>query len=234
MSLSPHALGLVLVALAMTRFTVLQPATLAQEQAAGPFAKWEPEIQAIEAAQKADPPAKGGVIFAGASSIRLWRTLATDFPQYKVSNTGFGGSQLAENTYFAPRIILPYQPRMIVIHAGGNDISSGKSPEQVLADFKAFVATVKAKLPDVKIAYLSINPTPARWAQREKQIKANQLIQQEIAGRAKDQLVFIDTWAPLLDEKGQPRPELHIEDKLHPNAAGYQIRRDIILPFLKP
>jgi hypothetical protein len=40
----------------------------------------------------------------------------------------------------------------------------GKTPEQVFADFKAFVEKVHARRPEMPIAYISIAPNPARWA----------------------------------------------------------------------
>ena len=63
--------------------------------------------------------------------IRLWKTLAQDFPEYKVLNRGFGGCQIADCTYYADRIVVPYKPRLIVLRAGGNDIAAGKTSEQV-------------------------------------------------------------------------------------------------------
>lgn len=71
---------------------------------------------------------------------------------------------------------IPYQPRLIILRAGGNDIQAGKTPEQVCGDFQAFVEKVRAKLPKVRIAYMTINATPARWANVEREKKANQLI----------------------------------------------------------
>src|SRR5215210_5714815 len=48
------------------------------------FARWEPEIAAYEKADQANPPPKGAILFIGSSTIRLWSTLAQDFPQHKV------------------------------------------------------------------------------------------------------------------------------------------------------
>ena len=42
-------------------------------------------------ADQANPPAKGGIVFTGSSSIRRW-DLATSFPKLKPLNRGFGGS----------------------------------------------------------------------------------------------------------------------------------------------
>jgi lysophospholipase L1-like esterase len=156
--------------------------------------------------------------------------LPKDFPQYNVINRGFGGSQIADSTYFADRIVIPYRPSAIVLHAGANDLSAGKTPEQVFADFRAFVEKVHTALPETPIAFLSINPTPARWAQADKQKETNRLIQSYIAG--KNRLAFLDQWDLLLGPDGKPRPELHIKDRLHPNAAGYKIRTELVSKYL--
>jgi lysophospholipase L1-like esterase len=199
--------------------------------AKSPSDRWEKEIRAFEAADKKPPPPEGAVLFTGASGIRMWTTLAEDFPDQKIINRGFGGSEMADSVHFADRIVVPYKPRLIVIQAGGNDINNGKSPEQVLADFKAFVEKVRAKLPDVRIAYLSMNPSPSRWAQRDKQQKGNQFIRDYIA--AGKNLDYIDFWDAMLGPDGQPRADLFIQDRLHNNAAGYKIRADIVRPHLK-
>jgi lysophospholipase L1-like esterase len=219
--------------LAMSPWTHSADAQKATEKpgAKSPSQKWEKEIQAFEAADKKQPPPEGAILFVGASGIRMWKTLAEDFPDQKVINRGFGGSEMADSAYFADRIVIPYKPRLIVVQAGGNDINNGKSPEQVLADFRAFVEKVRAKLPDVRIAYLSMNPSPSRWAQREKQQKGNQLVKDYIA--AGKNLDYIDFWGAMLGPDGQPREDLFIQDRLHNNAAGYKIRADIVRPHLK-
>ena len=119
------------------------------------FAAWEKAITKFEQMDATNPPPKNGVEFIGASTITRWQTLAQDFPSQPVFNRGFGGSQIVDSTHFAPRVIFPYAPRMIVLRAGGNDLWAGKSPDQVFADFREFAATVHAKLPDTEIVFLS-------------------------------------------------------------------------------
>jgi lysophospholipase L1-like esterase len=196
-----------------------------------PSAMWEKAIRSFEAADKRYPPPKGAVLFVGASSIRLWKTLPRDFRDYNVINRGFGGSQIADCAFFADRIVIPYQPSAIVLHAGVNDLSSGKTPQQVCDDFRAFVEKIRTALPETPIAFLSINPTPAAWSQAEKQKETNRLIQSYIAG--KNRLAFIDQWAALLGPDGKPRDDLHIRDHQHPNAAGYKIRAQVVGEYLK-
>lgn len=218
--------------LALT-FLVLAPVLRADDKAPvkpHDYAKWEKEIAAFEQADAKNPPDRGGIVFVGSSSIRLWKTLAEDFPQHRVLNRGFGGSEIADSSYFAERIILPYAPRLVVLYAGGNDLNSGKPPEQVIADFKTFFATVRAKLPDAEIAYISSAGNPARWAQVER-VKA---VNTSIEAFLKDQprAKFIDVFHRMLGDDGLPRPEIFVADKLHMNAEGYKLWTEIIRPLL--
>ena len=197
--------------------------------ARGP-ARWEREIAAFEAADRANPPPKGAVLFVGASTITLWKSLPRDFPEHKVINRGFGGSEIADTTHFADRIIFPYEPQMIFLRSGSNEIFAGKSPEQVLADFEAFVAKVREKLPEAWIVYISINAIPSRWGQNEKNQKANALI---LASAEKlPKVRYLDIWDISITPDGKPREELFLPDRLHFNEQGYKLLADRVRPFL--
>ena len=199
--------------------------------AKSPSQRWEGDIRAFEAADKKSPPPQGGILFIGSSGIRMWKTLAQDFPEHQVLNRGFGGSQIADSVYYANRIVFPYKPRLIVLRAGGNDIAAGKTPEQCAADFRVFVEKVRAKLPETRICYMAFNNTPARWPNAGKENKLNQLIKDYIA--AHENLDYIDAATPMLGADGKPRPELFLQDRLHCNAAGYQLWTSIVRPYLK-
>ena len=54
--------------------------------------KWQGAMEAFAKADAANPPAKGGIVFVGSSSIVRWKSLAQDFPEHRVVNRGFGGS----------------------------------------------------------------------------------------------------------------------------------------------
>lgn len=212
-------------------FVVFAP-QLRAEIPADPFAKWEKEISAFEEKDKQNPPPKGGIVFVGSSSIRKWTTLAEDFPNHQVLNRGFGGSQLVDSIHFADRIVLPYEPRMVVLYAGTNDIHAGKSPEQVFADFQAFVEKIHAKLPKTEIAYISNAGNPARWAEVDRVKAANALIESYV----KDQpgLKFINVFPRMLGSDGLPRPEIFGADRLHMNAEGYKLWTEIVGQYLPP
>ena len=190
--------------------------------------RWEPEIQAFEASDRTNPPPRNGILFIGSSSFRLWKTMAQDFPGKPVLNRGFGGSEIADSTAFASRIIFPYHPRMIVLYAGDNDLASGKSPEQVVSDYGAFVRTVRGKLPETHIAFLSIKPCPSRWRLKN-EINA---VNHQIAVMQEKGLLFIDIYPRMLGPDGTPRADLFMSDGLHPNAKAYQLWASVITPYL--
>jgi lysophospholipase L1-like esterase len=194
------------------------------------FNKWEKEIAAFERTDRTNPPPKKALLFTGSSTIRLWTNLQADFPKHPVINRGFGGSQIEDATHFADRIIFPYQPSVIFLRAGGNDLWAGKSVEQVFTDFQDFVKTVHAKLPRAKIVFISLSPSIARWKQADKEKSLNKLIE-TFVGRNKG-LAYIETFPLPLAANGEPRPELFRDDKLHFNAEGYKLLAQRVRPFV--
>ena len=198
------------------------------EQVSSPA--WEADMQRFEAADAQSPPPRGGVLFIGSSSIRFWDTLAQDFPGVPVINRGFGGSELRDSTWYADRIIVPYAPRQILIYAGDNDLNAGRTPQQLRADFIAFVERVRRDLPKAKIAYISNKTSPSRAQLLPVQRVANTLIAAEAKRLGVD---YIDIFTPMLDASGQPDESLFIEDRLHMNRAGYVIWQRAIAPYLK-
>ena len=196
--------------------------------------RFEAEIAAYEAADRQSPPPSGAVLFIGSSSIRLWKTLAKDFPELTVINRGFGGSIIRESTAYAPRIVFPYKPKTIVMYAGGNDIHGGITPEQVCKDFQAFVTTVHSALPDTRIIYISINPSTSRWADEPRDLEANRLISDYV--RANDgkvaKLSYLDSHSKLLSTDGKARPEILRPDGLHLNTDGYALWTQVLKPQL--
>ena len=192
--------------------------------------RWEKYIARFEAADKKQMPEPGGVLFLGSSSIRMWKTLKQDFAGFSVINRGFGGSQIADSTHFAGRILHPYKPRQIVLYAGDNDVAAGKSPETVFADFQKFVKAVHANLPKARISFIAIKPSLARWKLSKKMAMTNALVRDDCA---KDKLLdYIDIWQPMLGDDSKPKPNLFVRDGLHLNAKGYALWTSLVKPRL--
>ena len=201
-------------------------------QAQDPVPKrFEKEILTFEKNDKTNPPPQGAILFVGSSSIRLWKTLAHDFPDRPVFNRGFGGSHISEVNEYVDRIVFPYHPRMIVFYAGTNDIADGKTPERVCNDLKRFVGMVREKLPETRIAYISLSPNPARWKMIDQIREANQRIADYV--KTVPNAEFIDAYSQMLGEDGLPKPDIFGPDQLHMNEKGYALWTEIVAPYLK-
>jgi lysophospholipase L1-like esterase len=207
----------------------------ASAQESGPpprnFARWEKDIAAYEAADRASPPPKGAILFIGSSGIRLWKTLQQDFPKHKVINRGFGGSEIADSTHFAERIIFPYQPRQIFLRAGGNDIHNGRLPADVAQDFINFVQKVRARLPKTEIYYIAFNPAPARWGETDKLRNLNERVR--ALALEMPRVAVVDAFDVALQPDGKTaRTDVFVPDMLHFNAEGYKLLAERVRPFL--
>jgi lysophospholipase L1-like esterase len=199
---------------------------------APPANRFEPNVRAYEAADALDPPPTGAILLAGDSQFFRWKTVHEDLPDFTIVNRGIDSFQTSDLVHFVDRIVLPYKPRLIVLHVGGNDVNTGKSPDQILADFTTFVARVHAAQPDVPIAFSSITPGPGRWDQAAARTRTNHVIRDYIA--TQPHLIFIDLWDAMLTPDGQPREDLWVADRIHPNHAGYLLRVQIMRPILGP
>jgi lysophospholipase L1-like esterase len=191
---------------------------------------FESEIHAFEAADKTNPPPADAIVFYGSSSIHYWTNLAQSFPDKPVINRGFGGSMMADALYYADRVVLPYKPKHVLIYEGDNDLNAGRTVEDVESQFKALCDKIHAALPETKISYISIKPSPSRWKLEATVRKVNDDLHVYIA--TKPYLAYIDVWHPLLGPDGKPREELYRDDKLHMNQKGYDIWTKVIAPKL--
>lgn len=192
--------------------------------------RFEKNVRAYETLDKTNTPPPGAILLAGDSQFFRWKTLSEDLPDFTIINRGIDSFQMSDLVHFADRLVVPYKPRLIVLHVGGNDVHNGKSPERLLSDFKAFVAKIRAVLPEVPIAFSSITPGPGRWDEADRRKQANQIIQAHVANQP--HLLFIDLWDAFLTSDGKPREELWVEDRVHPNHEGYRVRVLIMRPFL--
>lgn len=194
-------------------------AAASDEKPQGPQ-RWESAIRKFEEQDKENPFPKGGVVFVGSSSIRMWN-LEKWFPKLKPLNRGFGGSEVEDSLHFADRLVLKHEPRTIVMYAGDNDIAKGKSPQRVFDDFKAFVKKVHKSQPKTKIVYIAIKPSIARWKLVGKMREANKLIREYTEKHKLLEYADIDT--PMIGDDGEPREDVFLKDGLHLNEKGYEM-----------
>jgi len=201
----------------------------ADDKSEGPE-RWEADIQKFEAEDARVRRRPNPTLFIGSSSIRKW-DLNQSFPGANMINRGFGGSEIADSIHFADRIVFPYRPVKIVLYAGDNDISRGKTAAQVVKDFGTFTKRVHAKLPETKMIFIAIKPSIKRWALVSQMRDANRQIQ--AICEQHDWLAFADIDKPMIGNDGQPKPKLFVKDGLHLSPAGYAVWKKVLAPHLR-
>lgn len=168
-------------------------------------------------------------MFTGSSSITLWTSLADDLAPAKVLNRGFGGSTIADINDVFDYVVTPYWPKAIFFYAGENDISiDRRSPGEVLAAFKHFMAIKTARLGEVPVYFLSIKPSNLRWSDLASQQEANRLIEHLAANRT--DLHYVDLATPMI-EQGAVR-DIFRADGLHMTPEGYRIWTSTLRPLV--
>lgn len=195
--------------------------------------RFSKEIQVFLKADSISVPAKGQILFVGSSSFTFWKDVHDYFPGYAILNRGFGGSTLRDLIRYADSVIIPYQPKQIIIYCGENDLadSVGTQPQQVLQRFQALMSIIRKTLgKKVPVVFVSIKPSPSRWKLEPAFVKTNELIKTWL-GKDK-RATYIDVHQAMLLPDGNVNPELFIKDNLHMNAKGYAIWQKIIGPVL--
>src|SRR5688572_11927708 len=217
------------LAICLSVLSVL-PLPAAAQQPVDPN-RWESTIQKFEADDKARPPAKGGVVFIGASSIARWSNLAESFPDIRTVNRGFGGSEMADSVRYARRVVVPHAPRIVVLYAGENDLNRGVTPEKVAADFQAFHDIISTDLPATGLVVIGLKPSPLRWKLRDGMHRTNALIKTHC--QAQRACTYVDPWPSMIGKDGNPKPDFFVEDGLHLTAEGYKAWTQMLRPVLK-
>ena len=179
--------------------------------------RWQRAMDAFEQHDRENGIQTGGILFVGSSSIRGWNT-NRDFPDRVTLNRGFGGSQMSDVLNYYDRLITPYQPRVVVLYEGDNDIADGKSAAQVFAEFQQIANRFHRELPDSRLIFLSIKPSLSRWHLYTEMKSANDLIAQYC--QRKQHCDMIDVSQVMLGDDGKPRPELYIASERRPERAN--------------
>ena len=159
------------------------------------------------------------MVFFGDSITEGWKSLAQDFPQFKVANRGIGGDTTRGLRERIQGDVLAVHPGAVSMLIGTNDLDQGATPEIVLANMKAIVAELHKANPQMPIIINKVMPRGAKAGLYPDKIKAlNGLLETAFKDDAK--VTFCDTWAIFEDGSGGCKRD-EFPDLLHPNAAGY-------------
>ena len=196
------------------------------------------DIQNFKKQDSVTSPPKNAILLIGSSSFTMWKDVQDYFPGYTIINRGFGGSTLLDQIRYADAIIFPYEPKQIVIYCGENDLASSDTvtATMVVDRFRQLYQIIREKT-KAPLLYISMKPSPSRRNLFQKMREANEAIalflgESDVRGSLTNKNVYVDVHQKMLNEWGQPIPEIFLKDSLHMNAKGYAIWQKEIQPFL--
>lgn len=193
--------------------------------------RFEKAILAYEKMDRESKPVSGVNLFVGSSSIRRWPDMQRYFPEHKILNRGFGGSHFSDLIYYADRLIFAYDPAAIFIYEGDNDIGAGEDPKAILKEAIQVREMIAEKMPQVPVIFISPKPSVSREHLNDTYIFFNKKLK-KYAERTK-KTKFVDVWNVAMDDDGRVYRHIFVADSLHMNAAGYQLWKQQIEPYLE-
>ncbi len=183
-----------------------------------------------------------GVLFLGDSITAGWKNAPhiweAYYGKYQPANFGIGGDQTQHVIWRIENGELDgIHPKVTVLMLGTNN-TPGHTAEEIFAADKKIVEMIRAKIPETKVLLLAIFPRGAR-----KDAKTGEITEANIADATKRTAIinavnaqlktlddgknvrFLDIGHVFLGEDGKI-PFTLMPDRLHPNAAGYQLWAD--------
>lgn len=201
--------------------------SIANAQDAVPF---KGEVEAIQ--KKYDAvfnASQETIVFTGSSSIRMWQDVQERFPDQQVVNTGFGGSQASDLSFYIYDLILRFHPKKVFIYEGDNDIFAKKKPTKIRRTIQDIIEGIHRNDSTTQVVLIAAKPSIARWKLKGKYKRLNRKF--ERLAEDNPLVEYADVWDPMLDGS-KVKQDIFIEDGLHMNAKGYQIWYDVIEPFV--
>ncbi len=183
-----------------------------------------------EANAKLGPPAAGEnrVVFFGDSITDIWK-LEDNFPGKPYVNRGIGGQTTPQMLVRFRQDVIDLHPKVVVILAGTNDIAGNTGPmrnEDIEANYESLAELARANR--LRVVYASVLPVH-NYTERSKDFFAQRPMARILELNtwlkdycAKNDIVYLDYFSALVDDKGMLKKDL-ADDGLHPNAAGYKI-----------
>lgn len=184
--------------------------------------RFEEAIESFEAEDKLSMPPTGAIVVTGSSSIRRWESMAEDLAPLTVIPRGFGGSAMADVLHFVDRLVIPYEPRAVVIYEGDNDTGRFRvPPTTIVKELRQIVGKIHAVLPQTRVYVMSVKPSLARWEVWNKAQETNALYKEIVSQN--ELLTYIDVATPFLRADGKVMDDVFVDDGLHLNGKGTRI-----------
>lgn len=205
---------------------------------------------------EAEPVVKGKILFYGHSLFTRCSSITKvgkDNPKLvdevrmkdgsqACINHGFGTSSADDLLYYYHRMVRPYEPRVLVLATGANDVGFGYSAKEIMEIEARIIDWAQADFPGIKIYCFNMIPT----------VKSKG--QENIATRVRDEYneILEDycnrkenvTYVSLIDQPfffenpedvgdyDKIREDIFVDDLVHMNPKGYAMFMDFLRELL--
>ena len=169
------------------------------------------------------------VIMGGSSSMENWSTSVDDMQPVTTKNVGIGGTSAIQWLTLSDRLIMPYNPRTVVLYVGINDIINyGKTGKVTGDNLIALFEHIHECLPDTLIHYILINHVPGYYTGTYAKYidTANNAVIEYASTHSF--LNVIDAGTVLEKKSGKYSEAYFLSDKLHMTIAGYELWGDVV------
>ncbi|MDB4837354.1 cyclic nucleotide-binding domain-containing protein [Marinomonas sp.] len=183
--------------------------------------EFESDVRKLEFNVSQQPQKQNPVAFFGSTTMRLWNDFDKHFTNKDGLNLGFDAATLEACVYYFERIVLPHNPRSLVIYAGDNDVGNHFGCNKIVELYIELLQKIDRHLAGIPVTILSIKCSPTRSAMRNTIEKTN--LQLERLAKSRPNTQYLDLFNTLLDSKGDIKENLFEGDRLHLNSKGYDL-----------
>lgn len=177
------------------------------------------------------------VVFLGDSISDNWGDVDRDGPGAGVwreriaplgsANFGVPGDTTANVLWRIRDGELAGQPRLVVLEIGTNDLGYGGSTAETVAGMSAVIDAIVEASPESRILLMGI--LPRGEGSDDPLTREARAVNDQVSGWAGDRISYLDIGAKFLNADGTLDTGLFL-DGLHPNAQGYELWADALLP----
>jgi lysophospholipase L1-like esterase len=186
----------------------------------------------LAADEPSSTPGHNGIVFVGSSIFRFWTHLTEQMAPLPVLNRAIAGTVTQDMLNEMERLVLAYNPRIVVYYCGSNDISGGESAGPIIERTQRFIRILHEKSPDTYFYYTAIQKAPEK-KDRWDVVDAVNREMKRFSGQAKN-VGYLDLNPVLFDAQGRVRENLFLPDGLHfrPDGPAYVEFSRIVKPVL--
>ena len=179
------------------------------------------------------------IVFYG-DSITEGYNVKEFFDEYRVVNSGISGNTTKDLIDRIDPDLYDYNPSMVIIQIGTNDIRAGIKDEEIIKNIKKVIKGIRKNRKNANILIESIYPINREmdteyWESvnpdytNKHIIKVNKMIQDTCK---KEHIKYIDVYSSLLDDNKNLKA-IYSKEGLHLTDLGYYKATKVIKEYLK-